>query len=205
MIHVHPRDRDGRESLASADVAATVRALRRVVPGVAVGVTTGVWVTGDPESQVAAVERWDRRWLPDLASVNFDEPAPERLCAALIELGVGVEAGLSTVAAAGRFLAWTERSGVVRILVEPMEQEPEAAISTAERMLELVSGERRPAQVHGQEKPAWPVLGWAASRRYEMRAGFEDMLHLPSGDLAPDNAAIVAAAAAARLKPFERR
>lgn len=196
LIHVHPRDSHGAESLDAIDVARTVRALRRSVPEVPIGLTTGVWVTGDPESQVAALRGWDRRFLPDVASVNFDEPEPERIGALLAEMGVAVEAGLWTVAAATRYMAWPERVAVARILVEPMEQEPDAAMATAEGILAVVAPETVPKQVHGYERPAWPILVWAASRGYEVRAGFEDMLDLPSGERAPDNAAIVAAAVA---------
>ena len=195
LVHVHPRDRDRQESLAAADVSATIQAIRQVAPDAAgIGVTTGLWVTGDAETQIAAVGRWERRWLPDLASVNFDEPAPEAVCAAVTELGIGVEAGLSSIEAAERFMRWRGRAGVARILVEPMEQEPETAIATAQEILKLVSGEMRPTQVHGYDNGAWPVLRWAAGRSYEIRAGFEDMLHLPSGDPAPDNASLVTAA-----------
>ena len=198
-LHVHPRGEQGRESLSAVDVAVTRMAIRDAAPGVPLGVTTGLWVTGSEDTQVAAVRGWDRHSLPDLASVNFAEPDAEGVCAALAELDVGIEAGLWTVADAERFMAWPGRAAVARILVEPMEQDLTEAIATAERILAVVDAVDSPRQVHGTDRTAWPVLKWATDHGYEIRAGFEDMLHLPSGDPAPDNAALVTAAA--RLRP----
>ena len=43
-IHVHPRDSDGRESLASDDLAGTLEAIRAACPSTPVGVSTGAWI-----------------------------------------------------------------------------------------------------------------------------------------------------------------
>jgi uncharacterized protein (DUF849 family) len=45
-LHLHPRDADGRESLAAADVGAAVAAVRAACPGTQAGVSTGLWITG---------------------------------------------------------------------------------------------------------------------------------------------------------------
>jgi uncharacterized protein (DUF849 family) len=45
-VHVHPRNADGIESLAAAEIGAAVAAIRQACPGIAVGVSTGLWITG---------------------------------------------------------------------------------------------------------------------------------------------------------------
>jgi uncharacterized protein (DUF849 family) len=51
-----------------------------------------------------------------------------------------------------------------------------------------------PRLLHGSNATAWGVIDEAARRRYDTRAGLEDVLTLPDGSLAADNAAIVAEA-----------
>src|SRR5688500_2724073 len=57
-VHVQPRDEDGRETLAAEAVDATVAALRRACPELALGVSTGAWMAPDPDERVAAVQSW---------------------------------------------------------------------------------------------------------------------------------------------------
>src|SRR6201996_5495496 len=58
-IHVHPRGADGRESLDRAEIGRCVAAVHQACPGVAVGVSTGLWITGgDHAARQAAVDRW---------------------------------------------------------------------------------------------------------------------------------------------------
>ena len=67
-------------------------AVRAAAPGLPVGVTTGAWAEPDPDARVALIEAWTV--LPDFASVNWHEAGAERVAAALLDRGVGVEAGL---------------------------------------------------------------------------------------------------------------
>src|SRR5580700_7207192 len=71
-IHVHPRDRDGHESLAGDDVAAALQAIRAECPTTPVGISTGAWMAPNLEVRIALIEGWTV--LPDFASVNFHEP-----------------------------------------------------------------------------------------------------------------------------------
>jgi uncharacterized protein (DUF849 family) len=58
-VHMHPRDARGRESLLAADVGAAVAAVRRACPGVPVGVSTGLWISGgDVPARRAVVGGW---------------------------------------------------------------------------------------------------------------------------------------------------
>jgi 3-keto-5-aminohexanoate cleavage enzyme len=51
-----------------------------------------------------------------------------------------------------------------------------------------------PRLLHGTGVTAWPLLVEAARRGCQVRIGLEDTLLMPGGELAPDNAALVAAA-----------
>src|SRR5260221_14294122 len=53
-IHLHPRDEDGRETLAGDVVDKTVRAVR-LAAGVAVGGGTGAWGEPDPRRRAGLV------------------------------------------------------------------------------------------------------------------------------------------------------
>ena len=75
-IHMHPRDREGRERL-DAQVVDAVVATVRAACGVPVGVSTGAWIERDLERRLELIRAWRE---PDYASVNLSEPgAPEVL------------------------------------------------------------------------------------------------------------------------------
>ena len=90
-LHVHPRRSDGVESLAAADVAAVVAAVREVCPGIPVGVSTAAWIEPDLLVRLAKLDAWSV--LPDFASVNLNEDGALTVIDLLNERGVGVEAG----------------------------------------------------------------------------------------------------------------
>ncbi|MEU0100441.1 3-keto-5-aminohexanoate cleavage protein [Streptomyces sp. NPDC006267] len=48
--------------------------------------------------------------------------------------------------------------------------------------------------LHGEDAAAWPILRLAASCGLDTRVGLEDVLRLPDGTPAPDNAALVCVA-----------
>ncbi|MEV6008967.1 3-keto-5-aminohexanoate cleavage protein [Streptomyces sp. NPDC051976] len=195
-IHLHPKDRDGQDTLEAAAVAAAVNAVRAAVPGVPVGVTTGAWAAADPRTRVAQVRIWTV--LPDHASVNWHEDGAAEVAAALLERGIGIEAGIySGTPAAQRFLDWPESRRVLRILAEITETAEEDAVRAAADLLGELGAVAAPILLHGEDAAAWPVLRLAASNRLDVRIGLEDVLHLPDGSPAPDNAALVTAARAA--------
>src|SRR5581483_6152090 len=70
-IHLHVRGASGRESLAPADLAVTLGAVRASVPGVPIGVSTGAWIEPDLSQRLALLAGWQA--LPDFASVNLHE------------------------------------------------------------------------------------------------------------------------------------
>ncbi|MGW0857701.1 3-keto-5-aminohexanoate cleavage protein [Streptomyces sp. NPDC002690] len=195
-IHLHPKNRDGADTLDAAAVAAAVTAVRAAAPGVTVGVTTGAWTTPDPEERAAQVRSWTV--LPDHASVNWHEHGAATVAAALLDRGVGVEAGIySGTYAAERFLGWRDRHRVVRVLAEVTDTDPRTAGRAAAELLEVLGAAPESAVLlHGEDDAAWTVLRLAASLGLDMRIGLEDVLLLPDGTPADSNAGLVRAARA---------
>jgi len=193
-VHLHPRDADGRETMAAGPVGEVLRAVREAAPGVPVGVTTAAWVEQDPERRAFLIRSWDV--VPDHASVNFHEEGAELVAAALLERGIGIEAGIfSGTSGASRFLAWAGAGRVVRVLAEVVDTDPRTAASTATRLLgDLGEAAGRPVLLHGEDGSAWPVLDLARELGLLTRIGLEDTLRLPDGGPAADNAALVRAA-----------
>ncbi len=204
-IHVHPKTPCGHDSLSPRVLAPVLDAIRARVP-VPVGVTTGAWAEPDPVARVERIRSWTV--LPDHASVNWHEPGAEEVAAALIERGVGVEAGIwSGTDGAARFARSPLGPRVLRVLAEVTDTSPETAEETARALLaelgaalphsRLRSGgryPRRPVLLHGEDGGAWPVLRLAGRLGLATRIGLEDTLVLPNGEPAESNAQLVAAA-----------
>ncbi|WP_030776146.1 3-keto-5-aminohexanoate cleavage protein [Streptomyces sp. NRRL S-920] len=193
-IHLHPKDRDGSDTLDPAAVAAALIAVRAAVPGVPVGVTTGAWATPDPAARAAQVRAWTV--LPDHASVNWHEEGATEVSTALLDRGIGIEAGIfSGTPAARRFLNWPASHRVLRVLAEITDTSPRTAIRAAADLLD----DLRPVTssrilLHGEDDAAWPIVRLAAARRLDTRIGLEDVLQLPDGTPAESNADLVRAA-----------
>jgi uncharacterized protein (DUF849 family) len=196
-IHVHPRDGSGRESLLAADVGAAVAAVRQACPGVAVGVTTGLWVTGgDPAARQAAVAGWvalPGEARPDFASVNLGEAGAAGLPALLAAAGIAAEAGVwspadaDLLAAAGPAASWlwvmVEISGVPAAGAGP------AADAVLRRLDEL--GVTLPRLLHGEGESCWPLIERAGRLGLPTRVGLEDALTGPGGGPVSGNAELV--------------
>jgi uncharacterized protein (DUF849 family) len=191
-IHMHVRGPDARESLAPADVASAVRAVRAVVHGVVLGVSTGAWIVPDPATRHDLVARWETR--PDVASVNFHEAGAAALARLLIERGVAVEAGIIDARAAGTFLACPDAHRCLRLLIEPQESTMSGALATLEAIESILdrAGSRLPKLLHGVDDTAWPFIDVARARGYDTRIGLEDVLTMPDGSPAPGNGQLVA-------------
>lgn len=198
-LHIHPRAPDGRESLAAVDE--TVLAVRRACPGTLVGVSTGAWIEADVQRTRDAIAAW--RELPDYASVNLSEPDAPAVMDLLRQNGVGIEAGLASVADTERFVSLDRYDRVFRILIEIEEQDRAVARQLADgiyRVLER-AGVRRSILLHGFDATVWPLVELAHRNRWSTRVGLEDGKALPDGTTAPDNAALVAAAVAIFRRP----
>ncbi|WP_118133364.1 3-keto-5-aminohexanoate cleavage protein [Oceanicella sp. SM1341] len=195
-LHIHVRDAEGAESLAPADVSAALRAVRAAVPGMPVGVSTGAWIRPGGAARLEHVRAWEL--LPDYASVNLSEQDAPDTMEALASRGVGIEAGLSTLADTRRFLALPGHRACLRVLIEIDLQEAEEAEAEALAILERLAAADlgRPLLLHGTDSCTWAMVGLAAARGLDTRIGLEDVLVMPDGRPAADNAALVSAARA---------
>jgi uncharacterized protein (DUF849 family) len=189
-VHAHPRDGDGHESLAASDIAAAVRALRSAVPGIELSFSTGLWITnGDVDARARLVSSWTE--VPDLVSLNLSEEGWRELADVVLARGIGIEAGVWTA----RDAEVLASSGVQvrRVLVEPRTENADEAVATArdiDAALDHVFV-RAPRLHHGVGPATWAVLDAAVPIGREIRIGLEDVLTLPDGRRAPDNAALV--------------
>ena len=190
-IHVHPRDENGRESLASEDVAAALQAIRAKCPTTPVGVSTGAWMVPNLDARIALIEGWNV--LPDFASVNFHEPGALEVFRVLADHGIAVEAGIWNPDAARLFCQSGLASRCLRILIEPA-QEPGNAKIRLKEIEAALHGIECPRLLHGFESFVWEFIALAAVRGYDTRVGFEDTLVLPDGNRAHDNRQLVAVA-----------
>jgi len=193
-LHLHPRAQDGRESLSAVD--ATILAVRRACPGTLIGVSTGAWIESDEERTRHSIANWSE--LPDYASVNLSEADAPAIIALLHRRGIGVEAGLASVADAERFIKWPDHGRVFRILIEIEEQNLDVARQIANDIAAVLhrANVHRPILLHGFDATVWPLAELAYQRRWSTRVGLEDGKHLPDGTIASDNATLVAAAVA---------
>jgi uncharacterized protein (DUF849 family) len=118
--------------------------------------------------------------------------------ALMVRAGIGIEAGIWSVADAKRYVGLKNCPPPLRILVEMPDVPGEAALADANAVMRILSqnGPKTPILLHGEGQSAWPCVEAAARLGHQTRIGFEDVLTLPNGTPAPDNAALVAAARA---------
>ncbi len=192
-IHLHPRDANGRESLAPGVVNAVVEAVRGAC-GVPVGVTTGAWIEPDLERRLALIAGWS---APDHSSVNVSEEGADDVMRALLAAGVGIEAGVWSVEDAEALAASGVADRVTRVLVEPVGA-GDGALAIVEAIhaaLDAV-GVTAPRLQHGDGDATWPLIEDAVRRGVDTRVGLEDTLHDPDRAVTAGNPSLVAAARA---------
>jgi uncharacterized protein (DUF849 family) len=195
VLHVHAYE-GGEETLAADPCAAMVRAIRAVCPGVPISQTTALYIAGDdPERRLAVVREWHE--LPELVTANQGEEGIVELCAHLLGRSVGIEAGLLSVADAEAFVASPIAARSTRVLVEPLDADPEAAVEHAAAMEEVLAaaGIELEQVHHGDLVASWAVSEQGARRGHGIRTGLEDTTVLPDGTPASENAELVRAAA----------
>ncbi len=185
-VHMHPRDTDGVQTLAAQVCDAAVAAIRAVAPALPVGLSTSEAIDPDPFARAAAVRSWRQR--PDFVSVNVSELGWAGIVRAALQAGIAVEAGLATPADAEELSRSAFSHQLVRALVEVDGGAPEA----------LAVSQLIPAGVpqlwHGYGERTWEVIAAGGAAGFDVRVGLEDVLVLPDGRVAADNAELVAAA-----------
>ncbi len=149
---------------------------------------------------------WTER--PDLVSLNVSEDGWRELADLLAERGIGIEAGVWTardaellaesglvasgVTAAARAARATTRrctgSSSSRARRTPTRRSRSRRRSTPRS---TPPRSRRARLHHGVGPATWAVLDAAVPLGREIRIGLEDVLTLPDGRRAPDNAALV--------------
>lgn len=185
-VHVHPRDASGAQTLRAAECDAGLAAIRRAAPGLPVGLSTAEAIDPDPFARAAALQAWRER--PDFVSVNVSELGWMGIVRAALHAGIAVEAGLATPADAEALAASPFTHQILRALVEV-----DGGAEDARAVAELIPAGM--AQLwHGYGERTWEVLRAAAAAGHEVRVGLEDVLTLPDGRRAADNAELVVAA-----------
>jgi uncharacterized protein (DUF849 family) len=193
-LHIHPRAADGKQSLVAEDQAAALLAIRARCPGIPVGVSTALWIEPDVALRLRYVQGWLLR--PDFASVNLEEPGFVDLSNALLERGIGIEAGISSPEEVALLLKSGLAERCLRILIEPVEDEVSAALATTTAIIQALdhAAIHAPRLLHGFDATTWPVLDAALRYSYDTRIGLEDTLALPDGNLVSGNAELIALA-----------
>ena len=203
VLHLHPYDDSGRQTLDAEPCAAAVRAVRAACPGIPISLSTSADIEPDPERRLALVAAWTE--LPELVTANQGEDGIGELCELLLERGIGIEAGLLSLADAHTFTASGIAGRCVRAMIEPLDPDPDDAVSHAAAMEDaLAAAGVQVEQVHhGDGIASWAVNRRAAARGHGIRTGLEDAPVLPDGRTASGNGELVAAAAAllAELAP----
>lgn len=190
-LHIHPRNKNGQESLTASDISDAINAIRPISGEVPIGVSTGEWIEPNVNARLALIKSWTV--LPDFASVNFDEEGTQEVARLILSRNIGLEAGINSADALLRFLKFAGSSDALRILIEIPDLNLDQATNLLLEIERLLDQHqlRLPRLLHGYGNTAWPMIKKAAERKYDTRIGLEDTLFLPTGKRAPNNAALV--------------
>jgi uncharacterized protein (DUF849 family) len=193
-LHFHVRDPEGLETLEPEPTAAALQAVRDACPGVPVGLTSGLWIAGeDPGRRLALIRSWTVR--PDFVSVNLSEAGAPELAGALLEDGVGIEAGLFEENDADALGRATYAEFLLRVLIEPGDEDgPAAALERAAAIEARLDVAGVAAPHHSFGSVTWAVIDAALARGRDVRIGLEDTTVMPDGRTAAGNAELVAEA-----------
>ncbi len=148
----------------------------------------------DPAARQRVFQAW--QVLPDYVSVNLSEADAPEVIRLMLKRGIGIEAGLATVADAQRYVALPEAAACLRILIEIEERKSADAIGVAHHIIALLdsANSRLPRQLHGYDACKWLLHAEALRLGLDQRIGLEDGKLLPDGRIAESNAELIAAA-----------
>jgi uncharacterized protein (DUF849 family) len=177
-VHIHPRGSDTAESVLPGDVGAAVAAVRDACPGIAIGVSTGLWITGERAARQVAVAQWRElpaASRPDFASVNLSEPGAAALLDVLDAAGIGAEGGVWSVADVRAASQISPAQGWLRILVEIIGGAAPDATAQADRIMRQLdtSGVSAPWLLHGEGQTCWPLIRHAGRMGLATRIGLK--------------------------------
>lgn len=210
-VHLHARGPSGAESVQAADVGAAVTAVRRACPGVPVGVSTGLWITGgDPATRQAGVAGWSSLGpaaRPDFASVNVSEAGWAGVARTLAATGIGVEAGVWSVPDVRQLAATPDLPPLLRVMVEVPGAAGDSAAGQARDIVRSVRESARgadPLLLHGADAGCWPLIALAGELGLATRIGLEDTTTGPAGEPVTGNADLVRLALAVLHRASQR-
>lgn len=185
-VHVHAFDENENETLDAISCARVLKAIRHLCPGLSVSLTTSATIIADPDRRLAVIQTWTE--FPDLVTANQGEEGIIELSEWLMSKGVEIEAGLLSVNDARKFIASRIRDKCRRVLIEPLDNDPDEALRHAAEMEDIVLGAGVTAEQvhHGYDIACWAVNRRAIYRGHGIRTGLEDVAVLPDG-LAADN------------------
>lgn len=187
-VHVHPRGLGGIETLDAKVCGATVAAIRAAAPRLPIGLSTSAAIDPDPFARAAAIGAWRHR--PDFVSVNLSEVGWMGIARAAMHAGIAIEAALAAPGDADELRRSPFAHRVLRALVG-VDGGREDALAIA-----ALIPDGLPQLWHGWGTGTWEIISAAAAAGVDARIGLEDVLVLPDGNRAPNNAELVAAARA---------
>jgi uncharacterized protein (DUF849 family) len=185
-VHVHPRDPRGTETMDAVACGAVVAAIDAAAARLPIGLSTAASIDRDPFARAGALRTW--RPAPDFVSVNVSELGWAGIMRAARHAGIAVEAGLATSADAVELAGSPFAHQTLRVLIE-VEGGAHEARAVAERVPDGI-----PQLWHGYGARTWEVIAAGAAAGVDVRVGLEDVLELPDGRIAADNAELVRAA-----------
>ena len=196
VLHLHPYDDGGAQTLAPEPCAAALRSVRAACPGVPISLSTSADIEPDPSRRLTLVAAWTE--LPELVTANQGEGGVVELCEHLLGRGVGIEAGLLRLDDARAFVSAGIADRCARVLLEPLDPEPRDAVAHAAAMEQALAEARVDLEQvhHGDQRATWHVMERAVARGHGIRVGLEDTTVLRDGGRAADNGELVRAAAA---------
>jgi uncharacterized protein (DUF849 family) len=191
---VHAFDKDGRETLEGEICGEVLRPVRSLCPNIPISLTTSASIVSDPLERLRLIEKWKE--LPDLVTANQGEAGIVELCELLLSRGVEIEAGLLSTDDARAFVASGLARRCRRVLIEPLDLDPDVAVEHAAAMEDVITsaGIHLEQVHHGYGIACWAVNRRALDRGHGIRTGLEDIDLLPDGTSASDNAELVAVA-----------
>ncbi|HUY58032.1 MAG TPA: 3-keto-5-aminohexanoate cleavage protein [Candidatus Micrarchaeaceae archaeon] len=191
-FHVPPLDETGAETLDARIVDRVVVAVRTPL-GMPVGVTTGGWIVPDLQRRLRLIREWTQ---PDYTSVNMSEPGAVGVMKVLLATGIGIEAGVCTVAGTELLVSCGRSGRVIRVMIEPVDVSKLQAVPLVDAIHHVLDRDdvRDPRLQHGDGEATWILIEDVIRGGIDTRIGFEDTLLLPNGQTAASNAALVSAA-----------
>jgi uncharacterized protein (DUF849 family) len=181
VFHIHCYDKNGQESLDPGDVKNLVQSIKKISPGIQIGISSGDWIEPDYEKRIHLIKNWTI--LPDFISVNMIEEHSSEISRLLISKGIYVEVGLNETKAAELFVENKIIHGCIRILIEPEDTELPLAIKTVNEIEGVLEYGKIGIKklLHGYNTTAWDLFHESLKRGYDCRIGMEDTIYLTDG------------------------